>query len=89
MFSLCWVPDLHFLIGNVNLQHLLETCNYSALFAPSHNTSALIVLIKWFFHEELFDILCKISNLVSALTFPFIHYEKEERISGFPITQRL
>lgn len=81
------IPSSHCLIGDMNLQHLLETWHYSALFTPSDNTSALIVLIKGFCHEEQFDILCRISNLVSALRFSLIHCEKEEHIPGFPIIQ--
>lgn len=84
IFSLCGIPASHGLIGNMNLQHLLPSWHYSALFTPSHNTSALIVLIERFCHEEQFDILCRVSNLVSALIFSFIHYEKEHTPS-FPI----
>lgn len=86
-FSHCWIPATHCLTGDMNSQYLLETWHYSPLFTPSHNTSALIGLIKQLCHEEQLELLCRISNLASALTFSFIHYVKERHTPGFPIIQ--
>lgn len=54
-FSPCGIPASHCLTGDLNPQHFLPGWHYPDPFTPSHNTSALIVLIRRFCHEEQFD----------------------------------
>lgn len=56
------------------------------LFSTFHNTSALIVLIRDFAMKNNL-IFRVIPNLVPALTFSFIHDEREEHTPDFPIIQ--
>lgn len=91
IFSPCGILASHCLTGNMNLQHLLPSWHYSALFTPSHNTSALIVLIERFCHEEQFDILCR-EYLIWSLHWYFPSFTMRKNIlQAFPLfsTNRL
>lgn len=80
IFFPCWISSSHCLTGDMNLHQLLGNWHYSALFIPSHNTSALIALTSNFAMKNNLT-CCEDSSLVSALTFSFIHYEKGEHTS--------